>query len=124
MLNYESFAVRIREDEIPNLIKILRVIMFGFTHLYMNAYLLLFNVEVDFLLVLVSSRDSMTQKKHSSWQMYRKFGKGFCTVIMCCLKLRDKKLLSVALRIGQLNSYNWLKMMSSPHLYRYAFSLC
>lgn len=28
VLNYESFAVRIREDEIPNLINILRVIFF------------------------------------------------------------------------------------------------
>lgn len=27
MLNYDSFAVRISEDEIPNLIKILRVII-------------------------------------------------------------------------------------------------
>lgn len=32
MLNYESFAVRIREDEIPNLIEILRVLSLGVSY--------------------------------------------------------------------------------------------
>lgn len=36
VLNYESFAVRVREDEIPNLIRILRVIFLDF-NVYTNA---------------------------------------------------------------------------------------
>lgn len=66
VLNYESFAVRIREDEIPNLIHILRVCAYCFIllmkfgcHMWMHS-LMCHNTKLDWwrvLLLLEYKRD-------------------------------------------------------------------